>query len=165
MKILAYSVIGLFLTIVLLVLYFAVSPNYVLLTAKSNNMKPTFEKGDVIILESRKAGDIKPGEIIAFTYRDPQKGQTITTGRVASLEDNSFMARGDAENGDPIRVSSLQVKGKYLFKMPFIGRIEQFLAGGNGRVVAGSFLLFTVVIGGLLRLVRRQRGGQPSTST
>ena len=81
----------------------AVCPNYVLLTAKSNNMKPAFGKGDVIILESQKAGDIKPGEIIAFAYRDPQKGQTITAGRVASLEDNSFTARGDAENEDPIR--------------------------------------------------------------
>jgi hypothetical protein len=57
------------------------------------------------------------------------------------------------------------VKGKYPFKMPFIGHIEQFLAGGNGRVVAGLSLLFTVVITGLLRLVRREHVGQPSTST
>jgi len=57
------------------------------------------------------------------------------------------------------------VKGKYPFKIPFIGHIEQFLAGGNGRVVAGLPLVFTVVITGLLRLVRREHVGQPSTST
>ena len=60
-KIFLYPVLG-FSRAGPFVLYFAVSQNYLILTMNNASMKPTLRKGDLVLLDTKKAGRIEPGD-------------------------------------------------------------------------------------------------------
>ena len=117
-------------------------PGYNLYLVRSESMKPTINMGDLIITGPSNGpinGEVKPGTIITFEHR----GELVTH-RVKAIEGSALKTKGDAtEDIDPWSVTLSDVRGVYLFKIPSVGYITNFV-----QTKTGWFL--TIIIPGAL---------------
>lgn len=80
-----------------------------ILNVMSNSMKPTFEKGDKIVVKKQK--DYEVGDII--TYIDNDKN--LITHRIIEKYEDGFITKGDNNNTeDKEKVRKNQVLGKII---------------------------------------------------
>ena len=102
------------------------SPGYSLLLVGSESMRPAVNIGDLIItgpLNGPINGEIKPGMIITYEY-----SKELITHRVQSIDGVTLVTQGDAvEDPDPWAVTVSDVRGIYLFKIPYIGYVTSFV--------------------------------------
>jgi len=97
----------------------------------SNSMKPTFERGDLLIVEGISSPtDIRRGDIIV--YRSESQGALIVHRVVEVLIDENgrinFRTWGDANPGpDPRLVNPEDVRGRVRFVIPKIGYLSLFI--------------------------------------
>src|SRR3990172_391000 len=119
------------------------SPDYGIYVVKNGSMTPAIRTGDIIIT-GPASGEIRPGSIITY-----QRDKELVTHRVQSIDGDEIVTRGDAlEEADPWQVTVSDVRGIYLFKIPYIGYLP-YLA----RTKLGWFLLILLpaaVLVGLL---------------
>lgn len=157
-KIASFVVLGLLAIPVIAVLFLVFSPDYQVLIVRSESMKPTFDMGDVIVLRTYDGGDIDPGEIIAFE----EQGFTITH-RMVSSEGGIIRTKGDAvEDIDQWELQSSQVMGTYLFRIPYLGYLANFLrskAGALLLIFAASAFLIGLIVSELAGSRRNAKGG------
>lgn len=97
-------------------------PGYDLYLVRSESMVPTINMGDLII--TGPVGDnLEKGQIITYAFND----ETITH-RIYSLDETKIVTKGDAvEDPDPWTVKSSDVRGTYLFKIPYVGFATRFI--------------------------------------
>jgi signal peptidase len=103
----------------------------------SGSMEPSFEEGDVIIVESVDPGAVSEGDIITFR-RDGS--ETPVTHRVIDIDRNdgsvSFKTKGDAnEEADNGRVRAEQLVGRVIFSIPEVGHVISAAATTTGRLL------------------------------
>ena len=136
---LALIVLGLVLA-GLAFLYF--SSGYNLYLVRSESMRPAINMGDLIItgpLNGPINGEIEPGTIVTYEYK-----KQLVTHRVEAIDGKTLVTKGDAtEDPDPWLVTLSDVKGVYLFRIPYVGYLTNFV-----QTKRGWFL--TVVIPGAL---------------
>ncbi len=110
-------------------------PGYNLYLVRSESMKPAINMGDLIItgpLNGPVNGEVKPGTVITYEYNK----ETITH-RVQSVDGTTLVTQGDAvENPDPWSVAMSSVKGVYLFKIPYVGYVTNFVQTKLGWFIA-----------------------------
>ena len=102
----------------------------------SDSMQDTFQSGDVILVRQTPAGQIQPGDIIAFTSIDPANQGEIVTHKVRSVNaDGSFTTYGTFTGQDDA-YSALpeHLLGRYRFRLPGLGRFFQYLKTPQGYV-------------------------------
>ena len=90
------------------------------------SMKPTINENDVIVVKSENLDNVKENDIITFRQDDK-----IISHRIISIERSGekkiFHTKGDNNNlADDFDVKEAEVLGKYLFKIPKIGKITRF---------------------------------------
>lgn len=157
-KIISIIVLCLLAIPIILLLYLVLSPDYMVLIVKSESMKPTFNMGDVIVLRTYEDGEIEPGQIIAFDVQ----GNTVTH-RAVAVDGGVITTRGDAvEDVDPWGLNSANVRGTYVFKIPYLGYIAKFFrskAGAMLLIAAASLFLIGLVISELFSSRRARKGG------
>ncbi len=111
------------------------SPGYSLLLVRSESMRPAVNIGDLIItgpLNGPINGEIKPGMIITYEY-----SKELITHRVQSIDGVTLVTQGDAvEDPDPWAVTVSDVRGIYLFKIPYIGYVTSFVQTKFGWFLA-----------------------------
>jgi len=116
----------------LVFIYF--SPDYNMYLIRSESMKPIINMGDMVVtgpLGGPLNGGIEPGMIVTYGY-----GQELVTHRVISVDDDSLLTKGDAvEDPDPWPVTMSEIRGIYLFKIPYVGYLSNFM-----RTKLGWFL-------------------------
>ena len=136
-------IIGLLLSIYLL-------DDYSVYVVMSDSMKPTFSSGDMVVVAgpgSFQSADIEPGKIITFSHND-----NIVTHRVVSVEGDRIYTKGDGqEEVDPWTVSRFfDVKGRYLFHIPYAGLVSNFIRTKTGWLVSvivpASVLLMFIIV-------------------
>jgi len=114
-------------------LYF--TPGYNLYLVRSESMKPAINMGDLIItgpLNGTINGDIKPGTIVTYEY-----SKELVTHRVQSIDGKTLVTKGDAvEDADSWPVTVSDVRGVYLFKIPFVGYLTSFVQTKLGWFLA-----------------------------
>ena len=114
-------------------IYFA--PGYNLYLVRSESMRPAINMGDLIItspLNGPINGEVKPGAIVTY-----QRSKQLITHRVQSIDGNTLVTKGDAvEDPDPWPVTVSDVKGIYLFKIPFVGYLTSFVQTRLGWFLA-----------------------------
>lgn len=102
------------------------NPNYELLMVRSESMKPAIYMGDLIItgpINGPINGEIKEGTVITY-----ERDRRLITHRVLSVEGQTLTTKGDAvEDPDPWSVSLSSVRSVYLFKVPFVGYLTNFV--------------------------------------
>lgn len=112
---------------------------WVSLAVLSGSMEPTIPVGSQIVVERLEGADdaarIVVGDVITYL---PQPGQsTLVTHRVVEVHRQAdgvtaFTTKGDANDAaDPQRVLAEQIRGKYLYHIPWMGRFTTALDGGT----------------------------------
>ncbi len=97
-------------------------PGYGLYLVRSESMTGTINMGDLIITGPVN-GDVEEGQIITFDLN----GELVTH-RVYSIDGTTIHTKGDAvEDSDPWTITNSDVKGTYLFKIPYVGYVTRFI--------------------------------------
>ena len=124
------------------------SPDYNIYMVRSGSMSPTINTGDMILSGPAMnliSGGIKNGAIVTYQY-----GEELITHRVVSLADTNVTTKGDAaEDPDPWSVARADIKGVYLFKIPSIGYLLNFVRTKSGWfsvIIMPSALLLALLV-------------------
>ncbi len=109
------------------------------LTVQSESMAPTFDEGDLIVIQKCDPATLKAGDIITFhTIIDGQ--YALNTHRIDSIEElagaRSYTTKGDnnAITDDHI-ISDVDIVGKYAVRLPYMGHVMNFLSSSVGFLV------------------------------
>ena len=126
----------------------------------SDSMRPTFKSGDMVIIGSPGSlftREMAPGEIITF-----ERNEKLITHRIASIEGDTIYTKGDGqEEIDPWPVSRFyDVKGSYIFHIPYIGLAANFIQTKTGWlvcVILPAVCLLGFIIRDLAKEVRQRQ--------
>ena len=131
--------------------------DYNIYLVRSESMTPAINMGDMVItgpLNGPFNGEVKPSSIITY-----QRGEELVTHRVISIEGDTLVTKGDAvEDPDvqPVYLSSLT--GIYLFKIPFLGYVSNYIRTKVGWllvIVIPSIVLVVFLIRSIRKELRR----------
>ncbi len=111
-------------TLSIVIIWFAVGVFPVFPTlVVTGSMAPLIKPGDVIIVQKVDPKDVQLGDIIQFRATD-----FYVVHRVIAKTEKQFTTKGDNNNavdGSPVEYAD--VKGKYLFRIPYLGKIPLYL--------------------------------------
>lgn len=98
-----------------------------IVSIQSDSMAPTLNPGDLVITSSANAEDLQSGDIITY-WTIINAERVLNTHRITAIYDGGgyliFETKGDKNTSvDCITVNERDVIGKYLFRIPFLGKI------------------------------------------
>ena len=135
MKMLNSTIIAILLLTVAGLAFIYFVPGYSLYLVRSESMRPALNLGDLIITgppNELSNGEIGTGTIITYEYQSE-----LVTHRVQSVEGQTLVTKGDAvEDPDPWTVSMSDIRGIYLFKVPYVGYVTSFVQSKLGWFLA-----------------------------
>ena len=140
----------------------AYKPAFSLYTILSPSMEPNIKVYDVIFdVNVDSPEDIKEGDVITFiSTATLTKGMTITHRVVQVIQDEngySYMTKGDNNlANDGAAVPFDNVLGKVLFKIPQLGRVQEFLGTKGGWLIVVVIPALIVIISDILKIFRLQ---------
>ncbi|MDO4477663.1 MAG: signal peptidase I [Lachnospiraceae bacterium] len=106
------------------------------LTVQSDSMKPTFSTGDLLIIKKCNPDTLAEGDIITFhTIIDNQ--YALNTHRIKEIKEENgirnYVTQGDNNAiADMHTITGADIVGKYVTKIPFLGKLMNFLASSVG---------------------------------
>ena len=120
------------------------------MTVQSDSMSPTFDQGDLIVIKTCDTSKLNVGDIVTFhTIIDNQ--YALNTHRIESIDElngmRSFTTKGDNnEVADTHIISDGDIVGQYVFKIPGMGNVMDFLSSTWGFliVIVLPMLLFFI---------------------
>ena len=120
------------------------------LAVQSDSMAPTFNKGDLIIIQKCDTSKLEVGDIVTFhTIIDNE--YALNTHRIAAIDEvngmRSFTTKGDNNDvADTHIISDGDIVGKYVFALPQMGKVMDFLSSSMGFliVIVLPMLLFFI---------------------
>ena len=120
---------------------------YYVFNVSSDSMEPTLMTGDVILVHSTPAEEIKKDDIITYKSQEGSMyGREVTHRVVTDPEIKNgkyyFQTQGDAA-GAPLdkKITYDQVEGKYVRKLALIGKLYGFIRTPLGLVVFMGLIL------------------------
>ena len=118
------------------------------LAVQSDSMAPTFNKGDLIIIQKCDTSKLEVGDIVTFhTIIDNE--YALNTHRIAAIDEvngmRSFTTKGDNNDVADTHIIS-DIVGKYVFALPQMGKVMDFLSSSMGFliVIVLPMLLFFI---------------------
>lgn len=113
--------------------------NFIVLTG---SMKPTLNIGDIVFV--KETTNIKEQDIVSFRVQN-----SVVTHRVVEIKEENgktiYITKGDANSGNDTELLSIEnIEGKYIFKIPFVGRIILFLQKPIGMIIL--CLIFSIFL-------------------
>lgn len=116
-------------------------------TVLTGSMQPTYPPGTLIVVKPTPGDQLKAGDVITF---QPESGNpSVTTHRIISIVYDAsgkrrFITKGDANNAtDPVQLVEEQVRGRLLYSVPYLGRINSLISGSSRSIAV------FVIAGGL----------------
>jgi signal peptidase len=152
------KIINWIVTIILIIVigglgFIYLSPDYDILLVKSQSMEPNINMGDMIVtgpVDGPINPGIEPGKVITF-----QMGKGLVTHRVLELNGATIRTKGDAlEDPDSWQVDVANVKGVLLFRIPYIGYMNNFVRTKNGwfiAIIIPAFLLVLFIVKDIIK--------------
>ena len=135
MKIFSWLVTAVLVLVVAGLAFIYFSPGYDLRLVRSESMSPAVNMGDLIItgpLSGPINGELKPGMIVTYEY-----SKELITHRVQSIDGKTLVTKGDAvEDTDSWSVTLSDVRGVYLFRVPYVGYVTSFVQTKLGWFLA-----------------------------
>lgn len=118
-------------------------------TVLTESMTPKIPAGSLVTTKEVNPKNLKVGDAITFSEED----QTILTHRIVKIVENDdgslkFQTKGDANNiEDPGFVESSEIKGQYVFHIPFLGEFLLIAQTPRGNIasVLTILLIFTTI--------------------
>ena len=136
---------------------------------QSDSMSPTFNQGDLIVditvkdpakLKKSTTVEAKDGDVITF-WTTINGEIVLNTHRIVDIEDYdnylSFVTRGDNEQiteNDTMRVHQNSIEGKYLFAIPKLGYLIDFLETSKGFLLVVVLPVALIFIWQLIQFFR-----------
>lgn len=111
----------------------------------SGSMEPTLSVNDFIIVKAEEDYDV--GDVVVF-----QNGKDLIIHRVVKKDGEEFTTCGDANNADDDPINLSEIKGKMMFRIPFIGLIFKWL-----KTLPGTLIVLGLAIFLLYRSRRKER--------
>jgi signal peptidase len=110
---------------------------YGLSVVLSGSMSPTLQVDDLVLIHQTQ--DVSVGDIIVY-----QQNNSLIIHRVISRDGDTLVTQGDANNtaDQPIHIS--QVKGRYVFRIPYMGRLMWALRTPQGVIALLSATLLAM---------------------
>ena len=159
MKIFGWAVSIVLALVIASFIFVYFSPHYDICLVRSESMKPAINMGDMVITGppgGLLSGEVKPGAIVTYQW-----GEELVTHRVLSVDGDALVTKGDAvEDPDPWPVSLSDVKGVYLFKIPYIGYVSNFVGTKFGWFLV-IILPATALVALLIRDIFKELGRKP----
>lgn len=136
------------------------------MTILTQSMEPTYPPGTLIVVQPVDTEDIVIGEPI--TYQLESGKPEVVTHRVVAISysngDTFFTTKGDNNAVvDPKQVTSVQVRGRVWYSVPFIGYLNVLVNGDNRNwiipVIAIGLLAYAgfMFASGVHHTIRRRR--------
>ncbi len=156
MKALSWSLSAVFGLLVAGLAFIHFSPGYGMYMVKSGSMEPAICTGDLIVtgpVRCPLSGEIGPGAIVAYEL----DGETVTHRVLIIQDDNTLVTKGDAaEDPDAKPVAVSQLRGVYLFRLPYLGYVNGFIRTKTGWfvcIILPATLLLALIIREIIREV------------
>jgi len=137
-------------------IFFHFSSDFNTYIARSDSMSPAINKGDIVFtgpVNGLFIKDIKPGTIITY-----EREEAAITHRVIGFDGDMLVTKGDAsEDADMWPVPMSNVKGVYLFRLPYLGYVSNFFRSEIGFIVIiiPIILLSLFIIRDMVKQVRK----------
>jgi len=129
------------------------SPDYNLYLVRSESMKPSINVGDMIVtgpVGGPIKGELETGDIITYKH---SKG--TVTHRIQSIDDENIVTKGDAaEEPDPWKVEMSDISGVYLFRIPRMGYVPNFIQTKPGwfiSIIGPAAVLVALLVKDILK--------------
>lgn len=119
----------------------------------SGSMQPLILEGDLIITREEDVHSLKVDDVIAYRFGE----NAVVTHRILAVEEFKgqplFTTKGDFNNvEDKDKVVASRVEGKYILRVPGLGRFAMFLQTPLGLLlVVGAPILLYIILDTLLR--------------
>jgi len=129
-------------------------------TILTTSMVPEIQAGDIVITLKNMDGVYKEKDVITFVSEgNMTKGVTITH-RIIKKElinyINYYYTKGDANNtADTSPVSSSNVVGKVILKIPKAGYIQQFMVSKFGWLVVVVFPCMAIIVYDVIKIFEK----------
>ena len=115
----------------------------------SGSMAPTLKVGDMVLIHSTPAEQLKVGDVIDYNvpsvFRKLYSYPATICHRIIKVEQTSngleFRTKGDATAQDPFLVMPEDVIGKETSAIPYVGYPIMFIQSRNGIILLGGMIL------------------------
>ena len=109
------------------------------LIVKSDSMAPTFYAGDMIVIKECKPSELTEGDVITF-HTIINNEYALNTHRITEIRANgevrNYVTKGDNnEVEDTHIISDGDIVGRYIGKIPGLGKVMTFLSSSIGFLV------------------------------
>lgn len=110
------------------------------MTVQSDSMSPTFDQGDLIVIKTCDTSKLQVGDIVTF-HTIIENQYALNTHRIESIDElngmRSFTTKGDNNDvADTHIISDGDIVGQYVFKIPGMGKVMDFLSSTWGFLIA-----------------------------
>lgn len=147
------------------------SQSYSVLT---NSMKPHYAPGTFLVVKPAPFKSLQVGDVV--TYQLESGRPEVITHRILSVgadqEGNrTLITKGDNNAlADDAAVTEVQVRGKLMYAVPYVGFIANWLGNQNrglfSEVAAGGFILYgaALLVNGVRSRLKRNKANAETTS-
>ena len=127
-------------------------PKFFIVT--SGSMEPLVKSGSLALTRHINSSALKIGDIVAFT--SPSNPRETILHRIFAIKSNSpllFSTKGD-HNLDPDQWDLIEngIKGRYIFSLPYLGKIIAFIQSPLGFILGICFPAVLLVFSELLKV-------------
>ncbi|WP_417751716.1 signal peptidase I [Senegalimassilia faecalis] len=109
------------------------------MTVQSDSMSPTFDQGVLIVIKTCDTSKLQVGDIVTF-HTIIENQYALNTHRIESIDElngmRSFTTKGDNNDvADTHIISDGDIVGQYVFKIPGMGKVMDFLSSTWGFLI------------------------------
>jgi signal peptidase len=130
------------------------SPDYNIYLVRSESMVPAISMGDMVVAgptDNPFGKEVSAGSVVTY-----ERGNELITHRVLSVDGEALLTKGDAvEDPDPWAVTMSDVRGVYLFRIPYAGYLSNFVRTRTGWLLA-IIIPAGIVLGLIFREIRKE---------
>lgn len=133
----------------------------------TDSMSPNIKSGDLIIVKSVDAAEIKENDVISFFDPD-SRNASVVTHRVMQIigegENLSFVTKGDANNAEDTPVPAANLVGIYKTRIGGAGNVAMFLQTTPGLIVSVALPMVLLIAYELIRRSRYNKSKDKDTA-
>lgn len=162
--------LGIFSIVLLLVAVIIVIPKILgatPLTILTSSMEPGLPPGTLVVVAPVAPQDVRIGDVI--TYQIESGKPAVVTHRVTEVVtstsgETTFTLKGDNNADADPPVLAIQLQGKLVYSLPWVGNLSSILNGPSREtvlpIIAGAMVLYAIVsiTLGLISAFKKRRG-------
>ena len=110
----------------------------------SGSMEPSISVGSIVYVKNAEFDELAEGDVIAF-----ESGASVVTHRITSIDSQSKLitTKGDAnDTEDFVPVAYVNVIGRVVAHVPFLGYLASWLSEITGKVIAVMLLIIGLLL-------------------